>query len=508
MTRVQSLQVSTYSSPELLAALTAAQSPALACDTRPPNGGAAHCTCLSANHVWLCASLVPRQLALVDGNGSLNLTSLPSLESLDIRGWSSLPTLDLTGLTNLAHLSIELGASPLKESAFNTRQLGEIVGLADVCRSGKLRSLRLKFVGLRELDLSGCAHLEAMDLLGLVLLERFALHGATSLRAAEVGYVFAAEDSVRRQLLPHPGLFYLQYTENEQLPTAAVTDGWRGFVCRVHPDAPMFTSAGGLCNLGRVCHFNAGNCAPSCAVTAESRCALGRFCPPPKLAASRCAKGVDFDVAFELFNPKTPTSDDYACIRFVQTIHAKTKPADGAACAISVIDTNVKNIGAALNAASFTSCVFRFSDDQARLLSFVLTDGARQVRLGTAGFECGALFAVGGAMPYAANTTTFAGRVVGAGQSASALANERTLVPDAPNSQHASEETLNYAAIALAVVLVAVLSAWLVSCALLMLRLRRARRAMAEASEARAREMQSVSFERRQRRRRSSRRGM
>jgi hypothetical protein len=491
----------------LNAALAAAQAPALGCGNSANTVGSSGtwCSCLSAYHVYQCASHEPRQLQLTQGNGSLDLSGVPTLESVRIFAWSSLPKLVVTGLTRLTHLSVELSALPTRDDAANALFLDEIVGLESLCRlGGRLRTLHIKLVGLRQLDLTGCAQLESLDLFGLMRLTRFSIGATPSLAVAEVANVFAADDSARQQLQAHPSLFYLQYTENPHQPTAAVTDGWRGFVCRVNPTAPMFTKPGGLCNLGRVCHFNAGNCA-ACGVTAESVCATGRFCPPPTVAASRCTKGVEYDVAFELFNAATPTSDDHVCIKLVQTIHGKANPVDGAECKIAQIDTSVKGVAVGLAGVTFSSCSFQFSDDRTRVVSLELTSDLTRVRLGTAGFECGARFSVVSATAtYAGNTTTFAGRVVGTGTASALAVEDMTIASDSPDATTPTPEPLNRAAIGLAVVLVAVLAVWLISCAVLSLRLRRAR----ESAAAHTREMQSVPSDRRQRRRRSSRRAI
>ncbi len=495
----------TYTPVELNAALAAAQAPPLQCGVLTDVlFSESVCACNSVDHVGHCPSDEPRRLYLKEGNGSLDLRSATKLESLSIRDWAALPTLDLTGLTRLTYLSIELRASPLRDEAFNAQHLDAIVGLQSICRSGKLRTLVIKFVGLRELDLTGCAELESLELFGLMRLSRFAIGGTTSLAVAEVANTFAAEDSVRQQLQAHPNLFWLQLTENSYTPSAAVIDGWRGYVCR----SPRVRRAGSLCNLGRICYFNAGSCGV-CAAEARSACATGRFCPPPTMAASRCTKGVDFDIAFELFNGATPSTDDHVCIKFAQSIHGKVKPADGADCRVAQIESSVKAL-AALQGSNF-ACTFRFSDDNTRVVSFELT-GAAQLRLGTTGFECGARLSLVGATTFVGNTTTFAGRATGTGTASALALEDMTLAGDALATPTPTADSLNRAAIGLAVVLVAVLVVWVISCAVLTLRLRRARDAAAAAQAAPpaapsvTREAESAPSSRRQRRRRSNRR--
>jgi hypothetical protein len=426
----------------------------------------------------------------------LLLGRLSQLQTLDAYV-PTMPVLDLTGLLQLEAVSI---ASSIDGGQANDNALGELRGLEDVCRRGKLRSLQLEFVGLRELDLSACDQLETLVLRGLPNVVRFVPPAnAPRLRVASISSVLdmvtntSIEDTMRRALLPLPNLFYFQMDEFVRPPGTSVTDGWRGHVCRVNPAAPMLTQNGGVCNTGRMCFFNAGNCGP-CNSVAESRCATGRFCPPPSVAKSKCTAGVAFDVAFELFNGRSVQIDDHVCIKFAQAVTPKF-PDKGAACTIDRVDSNVKGL-AALAGASFSSCMFRFSDDDSRIVSFSLQGSPKlEVRLGTPDFECGARFSaisLAGAdsapvVILAANTTTFAGPVVGSSVTG-AQAGPQNMVAEQTIMSTTAPETdpLNRAAIVLAAVLVVALLLWTISCAVLLSRLRKVEAAQEKEPEATA----------------------
>jgi hypothetical protein len=513
-----SAQTPTFSSAELNAALSAAGGASAVCSTRSLQSTLTSnaCSCVPSPLSEFCPTLDVRHLQLRSvGPLPLLLGRLSQLQTLDAYA-STIPVLDLTGLHQLEAVSI---ASSIEVGQANDNALGELRGLEDVCRRGKLRSLQLAFVGLRELDLSACDQLETLVLVGMPNVVRFVPPAnAPRLRVASISNVLdkvtntSIEDTMRRALLPLPDLFYFQMDEFARPPGASVTDGWRGHVCRVNPAAPMLTQAGGVCNTGRMCFFNAGNCGP-CGSVAESRCATGRFCPPPSVAKSKCTAGVAFDVAVELFNGRSAQSDDHVCIKFAQAVTPKF-PDKGAACTIDRVDSNVKGV-VALAGASFSSCMFRFSDDNSRIVSFSLQGSSKfEVRLGTPDFECGARFSaisLAGAdsapvVILAANTTTFAGPVVGSSVTG-AQAGPQNMVAEQTIMSTTAPETdpLNRAAIVLAAVLVVALLLWTISCAVLLSRLRKLKAANDKEPEATA-TVAPARISRRRSRRSSSRR--